>query len=90
VEVTCTRVWPLPVFSGIQSSNNEQLSAICSEYEGTLVTRKEVNELLGTRSAAQVVNLLDRRIDYVEQNVRTVQKQLEAAENKLAAAVSTD
>jgi unconventional prefoldin RPB5 interactor 1 len=33
-----------------------------------------------------VVNLLDRRIDYVEQNVKTVQKQLEVAENRLAAA----
>jgi unconventional prefoldin RPB5 interactor 1 len=32
------------------------------------------------------VNLLDRRIDYVEQNVRTVLKQIEAAETKLAAA----
>jgi unconventional prefoldin RPB5 interactor 1 len=66
--------------------NREQLSAISREYEGELVTRKEVQEILGSRSAAQVVNLLDRRIDYVEQNVRTVQKQIEAAENKLAAA----
>lgn len=66
--------------------NQEQLSTIGREYEGVLVTKKEVDDLLGLRSAAQVVNLLDRRIDYVEQNVRTVQKQLEAAENKLAAA----
>jgi len=66
--------------------NQEQLSAICREYEGELVTRKEVQEILGSRTAAQVVNLLDRRIDYVEQNVRTVYKQIEAAENKLAAA----
>jgi unconventional prefoldin RPB5 interactor 1 len=64
----------------------EQLSAICREYEGELVTRKGVEEILGSRSAAQVVNLLDRRIDYVEQNVQTVQKQIEAAENKLAVA----
>lgn len=64
----------------------EQLSAICREYEGELVTRKGVEEILGSRSAAQVVNLLDRRIDYVEQNVLTVQKQIEAAENKLAVA----
>ncbi|KAE9366967.1 hypothetical protein N431DRAFT_429728 [Stipitochalara longipes BDJ] len=66
--------------------DKEQLSAICRDYEGELVTRKEVDEILGSRSAVQVVNLLDRRIDYVEQNVRTVLKQIEAAETKLAAA----
>ncbi|KUJ09529.1 uncharacterized protein LY89DRAFT_627679 [Mollisia scopiformis] len=66
-----------------------QLLAIANAYDGELVTKKEVEELIGIskpRSAAQVVNLLDRRIDYVEQNVRTVQKQLESAEHKLAAA----
>jgi unconventional prefoldin RPB5 interactor 1 len=66
--------------------NQEQLSAICRDYEGELVTKKEVEDILGSRNAAQVVNMLDRRIDYVEQNVRTVLKQIEAAENKLAAA----
>ena len=68
--------------------NRKRLVAITREYEGELVNRKEVEELLGpeTRDAAQVVNLLDRRMDYVEQNVRTMQKQVDAAENKLAAA----
>jgi unconventional prefoldin RPB5 interactor 1 len=68
--------------------NRKQLVALAHEYEGELVSRKEVDEILGTgtRDASQVVNILDRRIDYVEQNVRTVQKQIEAAENKLAAA----
>lgn len=69
--------------------NRQQLVSICREYEGELVTKKEVEELLGVstlRSAEQIVNLLDRRIDYVEQNVQTVQRQLETSENKLAAA----
>lgn len=68
--------------------DRDQLLVIGEGYEGQLVTRKEVTDLLGTssRTSAQVVNLLDRRIDYVEQNVKTVQKQLEVAENKLAAA----
>jgi unconventional prefoldin RPB5 interactor 1 len=69
--------------------NPQQLLAICHGYEGELVTRKEVEELLGVtavRSAAQVVNMLDRRIDYVEQNVRTIEKQIETGENRLAAA----
>lgn len=68
--------------------NRQQLVTLAHGYEADLVKRKEVDDILGveTRDAAQVVNILDRRIDYVEQNVRTVQKQIEAAENKLAAA----
>ncbi len=75
----------------IIAAGPEKFTAICNEYEGTLVTKKEIDDLLGvktktTRTRPQVVNLLDRRIDYVEQNVQTVTKQLEAAENKLMAA----
>jgi unconventional prefoldin RPB5 interactor 1 len=69
--------------------NREELVALARDYEGELVTKKEIEDILGAsapRTVAQVVNLLDRRIDYVEQNVKTVHKQIEAAENKLAAA----
>jgi unconventional prefoldin RPB5 interactor 1 len=68
--------------------NRQQLVTLAHEYEGDLVNRKEVEEILGadTRDATQVVNILDRRIDYVEQNVRTVQRQIETAESKLATA----
>ncbi|TVY55381.1 hypothetical protein LCER1_G007391 [Lachnellula cervina] len=68
--------------------SQEQLIELARNYEGELVNQKEVNDILGEtpRSPAQVVNLLDRRIDYVEQNARTLQKQIELAENKLAAA----
>ena len=69
--------------------DREELLAIGRDYEGELVTQKELEDILGTkeaRSAGQVVNVLDRRIDYVEQNVRTIQRQIETAEGKLAAA----
>lgn len=69
--------------------NREQLVAIGHAYEGDLITRKEVDDILGlkvSRSTAQVVNILDRRIDYVEQNIRTFLKQTQVAEDKLAAA----
>lgn len=68
--------------------DREQLVAIGRQYEADLVTGKQVDELLGnsSRTAPQVVNLLDRRIDYVDQNVRTIQKQITTAEEKLAAA----
>ncbi|KAL2061350.1 hypothetical protein VTL71DRAFT_7623 [Oculimacula yallundae] len=72
----------------------EELLAIGRDYEGELVTQKELEDILGTkeaRTAAQVVNLLDRRLDYVEQNVGTIQKQLASAERKLvnASIIST-
>lgn len=66
-----------------------QLIAIGSQYEGDFVTKKEIDDILGSttpRSVAQVVNILDRRIDYVVQNVCTIQKQIDAAENRLVAA----
>lgn len=68
--------------------NRQQLVTLAHEYEGDLVNKKEVDEILGveTRDVAQVVNILDRRMDYVEQNVKIVQRQIEIAENKLATA----
>lgn len=65
----------------------EQLIVIGDAFEGVLVTKTEVEDILGItipRSTEQVVNILDRRIDYVVQNVQTIQKQLDAAGNKLA------
>jgi unconventional prefoldin RPB5 interactor 1 len=68
-----------------------QLVRIGLEYEATLLDRNEIEDILGlktgmARNADQITSLLSRRIDYVQQNVRTVQKQLETAENKLVAA----
>lgn len=69
--------------------SHEQLVAIGREFGGKLVTQTEVEDILGGnihRSADQVINILSRRIDYVSQNVKTLDKQLVTAENKLAAA----
>jgi unconventional prefoldin RPB5 interactor 1 len=69
--------------------SKERLLAIGREFGGKLVTQAEVEDILGIkipRSADQVTNLISRRIDYVSQNVKTLEKQLETAENKLAAA----
>jgi unconventional prefoldin RPB5 interactor 1 len=69
--------------------SHERLLAIGREFDGKLVTQAEVEDILGVkipRSANQVTNILSRRIDYVSQNVKTLEKQLETAENKLAAA----
>lgn len=65
-----------------------QLVTLIRGYEGDLVNRKEIDQILGpeTRNTEQIVNILDRRMDYVEQNVQTIKKQVEVAKNKLAAA----
>ncbi|EKD13295.1 hypothetical protein MBM_08738 [Drepanopeziza brunnea f. sp. 'multigermtubi' MB_m1] len=77
------------ILAAPSTPTREQLLAIARDYEGQLVTRKELEDILGVKEAratAQVVNLLDRRIDYVEQNIRTIEKQIGKAEEKLAAA----
>lgn len=69
--------------------NREELISIARNYEADLVKGKEIEDILGTstqRSAEQVVNLLDRRLDYVQQNIKTIEKQIETAEEKLAKA----
>ncbi|KAI9831152.1 MAG: hypothetical protein M1819_005240 [Sarea resinae] len=75
-------------FRGEPSS--EDLAALGADFGGTLVNAKEFRELLGEdkgvpRSAEQIVGLLSRRLDYVQQNVRTVEKQLNTAEDRLNA-----
>lgn len=66
-----------------------ELKRVGHAFEGDVLNRKEIDELLGldkgaSRSAEQVSSLLSRRLDYVIQNVGTVQKQLDATELKLA------
>jgi unconventional prefoldin RPB5 interactor 1 len=57
---------------------------------GSTLTELEVDEILGIknggsiRSRPQILSVLTNRIRYVQQNVGTVSKQLEAAEEKLA------
>ncbi|OJD36596.1 udp-galactose transporter like protein [Diplodia corticola] len=56
------------------------------KFGGQLVDEKEITELLGkdlNRSANQVIDLISRRQEYVQKNVDTVQKQVDAAEDKL-------
>lgn len=71
----------------ISSPTKEDLLAIGQGFHGQVVTLVEIDDILnlegGQRNASEVINLLDRRIDYVAQNVETAEKQLQAAEDKL-------
>jgi unconventional prefoldin RPB5 interactor 1 len=67
------------------ASTNDFL-AVALEFGGTLVDEKEMHAILGAqgvvRSRGQVVDLLGRRIDYVKQNVATIEKRLRKAEDE--------
>lgn len=67
----------------------EDFLEVGREFGGTLVDEEEMQKILGsqnvTRSRGQVVDLLGRRIDYVKQNVATMEKRLRAAENEMHA-----
>ncbi|EGX92736.1 hypothetical protein CCM_04109 [Cordyceps militaris CM01] len=64
-----------------ESPTDEHLQRIRADFDGELLVEKEFDDIFGhQRSRDQIVNVLDRRIDYVSQNVRSLQNQLEKAE----------
>ncbi|KAK3906982.1 Prefoldin subunit-domain-containing protein [Staphylotrichum tortipilum] len=68
---------------------HEQLRRIRRDFESNLLTKKEINEIMGKndlKEPERIVSVLSRRMDYVEQNIDSLTKLLEAEENKLAAA----
>ncbi|KAE8344132.1 hypothetical protein BDV24DRAFT_172053 [Aspergillus arachidicola] len=65
------------------------------EFGGSLVTEDEVKVILGgkqgvTRTKQQVIDLVSRRVDYVQQNVTTMEKRLRSVENQLHAFYSAE
>ncbi|KAJ4393855.1 hypothetical protein N0V93_003070 [Gnomoniopsis smithogilvyi] len=63
----------------------KQLQQIRAGFKGEVLTDSEVDQLF-EKPHKTIINLLDRRIDYVTKNVETLEKQLQAAEQKLATA----
>lgn len=73
-----------------EDATTEEFLQIGRDFGGTLVNEDEIKVLLGgnqgiSRSKEQVSALLTRRIDYVKQNVATMEKRLQTAENELGA-----
>ncbi|KAJ5675459.1 hypothetical protein N7462_008356 [Penicillium macrosclerotiorum] len=72
-------------------ATTEDFLAAGREYGASLVTEEELQTILGlgrpgiTRSRGQVVDLLGRRIDYVKQNLTTMEKTLRSAQDELSA-----
>jgi unconventional prefoldin RPB5 interactor 1 len=70
-------------------SSPSQIREIARGLELTLLDQKEVEELLcknspSERTANQVIDMISRRLDYVRTNTATIEKNLDAAEKKLA------
>ncbi|KAJ6086350.1 hypothetical protein N7486_010631 [Penicillium sp. IBT 16267x] len=70
-------------------ATTDDFVAIGRNLGGSLVTEEEMQTISGTqgtaRSSQQIVSLLGRRIDYVKQNVTTMEKRLRAVEDELIA-----
>lgn len=75
-------------------ATTEEFLRIGRDFGGGVVNEEEVKVILGanqgvTRSREQAVNLISRRIDYVRENVKTMEKRLRVAENELLELDST-
>ncbi|RYP26942.1 hypothetical protein DL767_007864 [Monosporascus sp. MG133] len=72
-----------------QPASREDLGRVREGYEGELIRDKELVEIFGTNDSKkpdQIKSTLTNRLGYVAKNVQTLEKQLETARNKLAAA----
>ncbi|KAI9754400.1 MAG: hypothetical protein M4579_004738 [Chaenotheca gracillima] len=72
-----------------ENASTQEIIAVGSEYEDTVLDEKEIKSLLGQdsksrRKPRQISDVISRRIEYVQRNVQTIEKQLQSAENKLA------
>jgi len=73
----------------VEDASPAQVLEIAQSLDSSLLDMKEVEELAGTklktkRTANQVVDMISKRIDYVQQNCATLEKQLDASEKQLA------
>ncbi|KAI0389553.1 hypothetical protein F5Y17DRAFT_448508 [Xylariaceae sp. FL0594] len=78
-----TEVQSLP-----STASRPALTQTRQAFKGELVDEKELVEIFGrndSRKRDQIVSVISNRLDYVSKNIDTLTKQLDAAENKLAA-----
>ncbi len=72
-----------------QSAGREERARTREGFEGELLKEKELVEIFGkndSKKPDQIENILVNRLDYVTKSIQTLEKQLETAQNKLAAA----
>ncbi|KAM5450087.1 hypothetical protein MaudCBS49596_004461 [Microsporum audouinii] len=75
-----------------ENSTREDILELGRKFEGSQVTEKEVRALLGevspgptiSRSPQQIIRAIDRRIDYVLENIKALEKRTAALEDELS------
>ncbi|KAA8894868.1 Prefoldin subunit-domain-containing protein [Sphaerosporella brunnea] len=72
-----------------EGATREQMLEVGKDVEGTLVDEREICSLLGDkvgikRTRDAVINAVSHRIEYVDENIKKVQKQIDEAEQKIA------
>lgn len=68
----------------------KELARIRRDWDGEIITKKEVNEIFGKNDLKDpdaILGVLSRRLDYVERNIEQLQKLLSDDETKLSTAV---
>ncbi|EEH41694.2 hypothetical protein PAAG_03257 [Paracoccidioides lutzii Pb01] len=74
---------------------NEDFIRIGREFGGSLVNENEIKILLGvkqgiTRTKQQVVDAISRRMDYVQQNIKVLEKRILVSEKKFDAMLTVE
>ncbi|KAM5355410.1 hypothetical protein ACJ41O_002056 [Fusarium nematophilum] len=73
------------------ATGDTELATIQAGFEGEFINSREIDDIFGgttQKTKEQILNVLDRRIDYVTKNIESLEKQIEAAEDKLVAATA--
>ncbi|KAI5270368.1 hypothetical protein E4T47_06222 [Aureobasidium subglaciale] len=75
--------------SGVNVQSEKDCTRISDKFGGELVNEKEILELFGVgkgpiRHPIEVSRLVDRRLDYVQQNVTTISNQVEKLDGQLS------
>lgn len=77
-----------------ENATTDDFLLVSREFGSTQVKEEDMKSILDTkgttRSREQVVDMLGRRIDYVQQNVSVMEKRLRAAEDELYALDAAD
>ncbi|GAB7337962.1 hypothetical protein MBLNU457_4341t1 [Dothideomycetes sp. NU457] len=78
------------LLSGTSDAGEREFVTLSKDFGGQLVDEKEIRDLTGldkppVRQPTQIINVIERRQDYVQQNIKTIEKRLEVAETALTA-----
>ncbi|KAF2153342.1 hypothetical protein K461DRAFT_293610 [Myriangium duriaei CBS 260.36] len=71
-----------------ESAGSDEIIRIADDFGGELLTKKEIDEITGidkrdVRKPQYIVRLIEKRQDYVQQNINTITKQITSLDHNL-------